>query len=141
MADAERVVAAAKANGRKLVIGYILRHHPSWVRLIAEARALGGPPRTAEVGITLAREHQGRALAAEILRALVGALFEAHGMHRVIAHADDRNAPVHRLLERVGFRCEGRFVDADWFEGGWETLRLYAVLEREWGARTLRQGQ
>ncbi len=43
VADAERVVAAASANGRKLVVGYILRHHPSWVRLIAEARALGGP--------------------------------------------------------------------------------------------------
>ena len=43
VADAERVVAAAKASGRKLVIGYILRHHPSWMRLIAEARALGGP--------------------------------------------------------------------------------------------------
>jgi predicted dehydrogenase len=41
--DAERVVAAARANGRKLVVGYILRHHPSWIRLIAEARALGGP--------------------------------------------------------------------------------------------------
>lgn len=41
--DAKRVVAAAKANGRKLVVGYILRHHPSWQRLIAEARALGGP--------------------------------------------------------------------------------------------------
>ncbi|MDP1732123.1 MAG: Gfo/Idh/MocA family oxidoreductase [Devosia sp.] len=41
--DAERVVAAARANGRKLVVGYILRHHPSWVRLIAEARKLGGP--------------------------------------------------------------------------------------------------
>jgi predicted dehydrogenase len=37
------VVDAAKANGRKLVIGYILRHHPSWMRLIAEARGLGGP--------------------------------------------------------------------------------------------------
>jgi predicted dehydrogenase len=43
VADAERVVAAAKANGRKLIVGYILRHHPSWVRLIAEARRLGGP--------------------------------------------------------------------------------------------------
>ena len=41
--DAERVVAAAKKLGRKLVVGYILRHHPSWVRLIAEARGLGGP--------------------------------------------------------------------------------------------------
>ncbi len=33
VADAERVVAAARKHGRKLVIGYILRHHPSWVRL------------------------------------------------------------------------------------------------------------
>ncbi len=43
VADAERVVAAARANGRKLVVGYILRHHPSWITLIAEARKLGGP--------------------------------------------------------------------------------------------------
>ena len=43
VADAERVVACARANGRKLVVGYILRHHPSWIRLIAEARKLGGP--------------------------------------------------------------------------------------------------
>ncbi len=41
--DAERVVGVARATGRKLVVGYILRHHPSWVRMIAEARALGGP--------------------------------------------------------------------------------------------------
>ena len=43
VADAERVVAVAHATRRKLVVGYILRHHPSWMRLIAEARGLGGP--------------------------------------------------------------------------------------------------
>ena len=41
--DARRVVQTARETGRKLVVGYILRHHPSWQRLIAEARALGGP--------------------------------------------------------------------------------------------------
>ncbi len=41
--DARAVVKAAKDHGRKLVVGYILRHHPSWQRLIREARALGGP--------------------------------------------------------------------------------------------------
>lgn len=41
--DAERVVAKAKQTGRQLVIGYILRHHPSWMKLIEEARSLGGP--------------------------------------------------------------------------------------------------
>ncbi|MCJ1901855.1 MULTISPECIES: Gfo/Idh/MocA family oxidoreductase [Paracoccus] len=41
--DARRVAECAGETGRKLVVGYILRHHPSWQRLIAEARALGGP--------------------------------------------------------------------------------------------------
>lgn len=43
VADAQRVVDVATKLGRKLVVGYILRHHPSWVRLIEEARGLGGP--------------------------------------------------------------------------------------------------
>jgi predicted dehydrogenase len=43
VADAEAVVAVAHRTGRKLVVGYILRHHPAWKRLIAEARDLGGP--------------------------------------------------------------------------------------------------
>jgi predicted dehydrogenase len=43
VADARRVVETAVRLKRKLVVGYILRHHPSWVRMIAEARRLGGP--------------------------------------------------------------------------------------------------
>ncbi len=41
--DAKRVVAKARETGRKLVVGYILRHHPSWQTLIQQARDLGGP--------------------------------------------------------------------------------------------------
>lgn len=43
VADARRVQDCAKRTGKKVVVGYILRHHPSWMRLIEEARALGGP--------------------------------------------------------------------------------------------------
>ena len=43
VADAARVTAKAHETNRKLVVGYILRHHPIWQRLIAEARGLGGP--------------------------------------------------------------------------------------------------
>jgi predicted dehydrogenase len=43
VADAERVAEAARRTGCKVVVGYILRHHPSWIRLIEEARSLGGP--------------------------------------------------------------------------------------------------
>ena len=43
VAEARAVVDTARALGRKLVIGYILRHHPSWIDFIARARAMGGP--------------------------------------------------------------------------------------------------
>jgi predicted dehydrogenase len=41
--NAEKVVATAERTGRKLVIGYILRQHPSWVKFIEIARELGTP--------------------------------------------------------------------------------------------------
>jgi predicted dehydrogenase len=41
--DAEKVVEVAHRTGRKLVIGYILRQHPSWIRFIEIARELGTP--------------------------------------------------------------------------------------------------
>ena len=43
VADAEAVVRAARQAGRKLVVGYILRVHPTWARFIATARTLGTP--------------------------------------------------------------------------------------------------
>ena len=43
VADAERVVTKARESGRKLVIGYILRHHPSWIKFIEIAHTLGKP--------------------------------------------------------------------------------------------------
>jgi len=92
-------------------------------------------PATAEIGITLARSSQGKGLATEALTAVVTELFEQRGIHRVFAEADDRNVPVRRLLERLRFRCEGRLVEADWFKGDWSTLRLYAMLDREWRGR------
>jgi len=95
-------------------------------------RVVTDQPGTAEIGITLAAAHQRKGVATEALTALVGELFDRLGLHRVFAAADDRNVSVHRLLERLGFRREARLVEADWFKGEWSTLRVYALLEREW---------
>ena len=62
-------------------------------------------------------------------------LFDRLAMHRVHAETDERNGAVHRLFERLGFREEGCLVEADWCKGEWVTLRLYAVLAREWSTR------
>ncbi len=62
------------------------------------------------------------------------ARFQSWSTTYSIADADDRNTAVHRLLERLGLRCEARLIEADWFKGEWSTLRTYATLRREWAA-------
>lgn len=41
--DARTIVDTARRTGRKLVVGYILRHHPSWQQFIEKAREVGPP--------------------------------------------------------------------------------------------------
>ncbi|MBX3239275.1 MAG: Gfo/Idh/MocA family oxidoreductase [Chitinophagaceae bacterium] len=43
VAGAENVVAAAKKYNKKLVVGYILRHHPSWIKFIELSQQMGKP--------------------------------------------------------------------------------------------------
>ncbi len=136
LADAERFLADQRAAR--------FGEPPHWVQLAIVDRAAavlwgdcavrvaGDQPASAEIGITLSPAARGRGLATEALRGLITVLFERHAMHRAFARTDERNDSVHRLLERVGLRCEGRLVDADWFKGEWSTLRLYAILAREW---------
>jgi RimJ/RimL family protein N-acetyltransferase len=136
LADAERFLASQ----REVAFG----QPGEWVQLAAVDRVSGQlcgdcavrvlveQPATAELGVTFAPEHQGRGLASEALAAVIGRLFEGHAMHRIYAEADDRNRGVHPLFEHLGFRCEARLVEADWFKGEWTTLRVYALLRREW---------
>lgn len=39
----QRIIDLAKEKQKKVVVGYILRHHPSWERFILEAQKLGHP--------------------------------------------------------------------------------------------------
>jgi predicted dehydrogenase len=43
LAGAIRVAEAVKKSGKKLVVGYILRHHPSWIKFIEIAKTMGKP--------------------------------------------------------------------------------------------------
>lgn len=136
MADAQRFLAEQD--------GVELGTPGAWLQLAAVDRRTGtlcgdcavhvvdDQPATAEVGVTFAPAHQGTGLATEALAAVVATLFDRLELHRVFAQADDRNVGVHRLLERLGFRAEARLVEADWFKGEWTTLRVFAVLRREW---------
>ena len=89
-------------------------------------------PDTVEIGVTLSPAYQGRGAATQSLNSLLAWLFDQLGTHRVFGQADERNDPVRRLLDRLGFRHEATFVDADWFKDEWTSLCVYSMLEREW---------
>jgi RimJ/RimL family protein N-acetyltransferase len=105
-------------------------------RLIGECAALvrADDPRQAEVGFTVAPEHQGHGYATEAVRRLLHYLLVERGKHRVSATCDDRNTRSAAVLERVGMRREGRLLESTWSKGQWTSDLLYAVLRREWFA-------
>ncbi|MDI1323028.1 MAG: Gfo/Idh/MocA family oxidoreductase [Algoriphagus sp.] len=39
----EKIITKALDKDKKVVVGYILRHHPSWIRFIEEAQKMGKP--------------------------------------------------------------------------------------------------
>ena len=136
-ADAERFLAEQQTVE--------LGQPGEWVQLAAVDRETGelcgdcavriedDEPASAEIGVTLAPEHQGRGLASEALGAVIATLFERFGVERVHAETDARNAAVHRLLERLRLRCEKRIPDAEWFKGEWVSLSIYAITREQWG--------
>lgn len=68
----------------------------------------------AELGISLARDAQGRGLALEAAQAVVAALRAHTGARRLLGITDVRNAPSARLLERLGMERE-REMSGEWF--------------------------
>jgi RimJ/RimL family protein N-acetyltransferase len=75
----------------------------------------------AEIGFTLAAEHQGRGYASEAAGSVVEALFDQFDLVRVHGQLDPENIASQRTLERIGlvfesqsrrsFRCRGEWVD------------------------------
>lgn len=103
-------------------------------RLVGDCAVLirADQPQTPELGVTFSPRYEGAGLAAEAMGALVDYLFEHVGLHRVFAETDDRNDAAQRLFARLGSRCEGRVIEAERFKDESCTLRIYALLRREW---------
>jgi RimJ/RimL family protein N-acetyltransferase len=88
--------------------------------------------RQAEIGFTFSRAYQGRGFASEAVARLLDYAFGELDLHRVYAITDQENAPSVALLERLGLRREGEFVENAWFKGRWSSEYLYAILRGEW---------
>jgi RimJ/RimL family protein N-acetyltransferase len=89
-------------------------------------------PRQAEIGFTFAREYQGQGLAMEGAARVLEYAFKGLALHRVIAITDSENLKSVALLEKLGMRREGHFIQNIWFKGKWGDEYSYAILRDEW---------
>ncbi len=89
-------------------------------------------PRIAEVGITVSHLEQQKGFAKEAFTGILDFLFGEEGLHRVEETVDVENVASIRLLESMGFRQEGHFIENIFFNGKWGSEYRYAMLEREW---------
>lgn len=87
---------------------------------------------SAELSIMLASNFWGEGYGTEATRLLTTFAFEERRIHRLFAEAIDENVGSCRILEKLGFRQEGRLKEAAYHQGRYMDLLLYAILEDEW---------
>ena len=82
-----------------------------------------------EIGYILAPAQQGRGLMTEAVAALVTYCLEDLAVHRIEALIHPDNAASIRLVERLGFRCEGGPLRDRWRRGeGYMSVMMYALI-------------
>lgn len=90
-----------------------------------------------EIGYTLARAYHRQGYASEAVGALFDEAFLRHGMHRAMALVDSANLASIALLERLGLRREGYFLQSFQNRGAWRDEYQYAILRSEWVERRI----
>lgn len=90
--------------------------------------------RIAEIGITVSHLAQRKGYAREAILGILAFLFDHRNVRRVVETVDVENLASVELLESIGFRREGHFIENLFFKGKWGSEYQYALLKREWDA-------
>ncbi|VFR16739.1 Ribosomal-protein-S5p-alanine acetyltransferase [plant metagenome] len=93
--------------------------------------AIEAGSRRGEIGYNLAASAQGKGYMTEALEGFITHLFKEHGLRRLEAEIDPRNAASARLLQRLGFRQEGLLRERWIVEGEVSDSALYGLLAED----------
>ena len=88
--------------------------------------------RRARMGAWLTPEAQGQGYGTEAASLLVEYAFEERGLRKLVANARADNDPSRAVIERLGFREEGRQREHYLIEGEYVDRVLYGLLRSEW---------
>ncbi|HEY5437548.1 MAG TPA: GNAT family N-acetyltransferase [Acidimicrobiales bacterium] len=85
-----------------------------------------------EVGYVFDPAYSGHGYATEAAAIVIELAISGLSAHRVTGRLDARNTRSAAVLERLGMRREGHFVENEFVKGEWTDEVVYAVLEDEW---------
>ena len=89
----------------------------------------------ADIGYELDPRHWGNGYATEAARALVNFGFQELGLERISSWCIADNTASAWVLERLGFRQEGRLSRNEFFKGRWWDTLLYLLPRESWDAQ------
>ncbi|MFB6094419.1 MAG: GNAT family N-acetyltransferase [Halanaeroarchaeum sp.] len=88
---------------------------------------------SAEIGLSLAREHWGEGYGTAACRLLTEYAFTETRRHRLVARVVGPNEASKRIWEKLGYRHEAVHREATYADGAYRDVHEYAVLADEWG--------
>lgn len=122
----DSVVAQGGPTNDEWWMAFVCRHEGEVVGDLA--LRLSSESRTAELGFTLDHEYWGHGYASEAVAGLVDRLFDDVEVNRVFAMLDPANVASARVLERTGFRYEGRTRSSYWKAGESSDDLIYGMV-------------
>ena len=89
-----------------------------------------------EIGYCMGENWWHQGIMSEALEAVLRFLFEEVGFNRIESRHDPHNPHSGGVMRKCGMTYEGTFRDADWNNQGLCDAAHYAILRREWLARS-----
>jgi len=82
----------------------------------------------AEVGFWIFPEYWNKGVTSEVLKAVIDYCQKQKGIHRLEAFVEEGNMASIRVLEKLGFVCEGKLNEYEIKDGHYISLLIYALL-------------
>lgn len=115
---------------RSYAFGIVLKDTGTVIGVV-ELMAFDWKNKNAEIGYWLGRKYWGEGLMTEAVRLILKFSFGNLGLHRIYARLFEDNTGSVRILEKSGFKLEGRMREERYRYGKWHDALRYGILESE----------
>ena len=88
--------------------------------------------RKAEIFLAIKKEYHGRGIGRKVLKMIIEYGFGTMNFHRLEAEVVDYNKSAKKLFTDIGFRQEGIFKEAKYYNGEYHNIIRYGLLHDEY---------